>query len=198
MRFLAYIIVFLEGGALLSYEIMAAKMYTPHIGATLYVWTSILTLTLIALALSYRFSHHFIERKKWKILPLSLLISGIYIIGVVFSRNAILPLTYAMEIKSASLFTGLLLLLIPVFFMGLTSPLISAWLTDNQIDKSTDKAGNFAGFVYGIGTLSGVLFTLLCLFVLMPTIGVNNTVILLGLMLILAGIVSYFFIKIAK
>jgi predicted membrane-bound spermidine synthase len=198
MRFLAYIIVFLEGGALLSYEIMAAKMYTPHIGATLYVWTSILTLTLIALALSYRFSHHFIEKKKWKILPLSLLISGIYIIGVVFSRNAILPLTYAMEIKSASLFTGLLLLLIPVFFMGLTSPLISSWLTDNQIDKSTDKAGNFAGFVYGIGTLSGVLFTLICLFVLMPVVGVNNTIILLGLMLILAGIVSYFFIKMAK
>ena len=66
MRFLAYIIVFLEGGALLSYEIMAAKMYTPHVGATLYVWTSILTLTLVALALSYRFSQNIIQKKNYQ------------------------------------------------------------------------------------------------------------------------------------
>jgi predicted membrane-bound spermidine synthase len=198
MRLLAYILVFLEGGALLSYEIMAAKMYTPHIGATLYVWTSILTLTLIALAISYRASHYFIQKKKWKILPLSLVISGIYIIAMVFSRNTILPITYTMEIKSASLFAGLLLLLIPVFCMGLTSPIISAWLSENQTDKTPDKSGNFAGIVYGIGTLSGVSFTLICLFLLMPTIGVNFTVIVLGIMLILASVLSYFFIQKAK
>jgi predicted membrane-bound spermidine synthase len=198
MRLLAYILVFLEGGALLSYEIMAAKMYTPHIGATLYVWTSILTLTLIALALSYRASHYFIQKKKWKILPLSLVISGIYIISIVFFRNTILHITYTMEIKSASLFAGLLLVLIPVFCMGLTSPIISAWLTENQTDKTPDKSGNFAGLVYGIGTLSGVLFSLICLFLLMPTIGVNFTIILLGTMLFLASILSYFFIQKAK
>jgi predicted membrane-bound spermidine synthase len=103
-----------------------------------------------------------------------------------------------MEIKSASLFAGLLLLLIPVFCMGLTSPIISAWLTENQTDKTSDKSGNFAGIVYGIGTLSGVSFTLICLFLLMPTIGVNFTVIVLGIMLILASVLSYFFIQKAK
>jgi hypothetical protein len=82
--------------------------------------------------------------------------------------------------------------------MGLTSPIISAWLTENQTDKTPDKSGNFAGLVYGIGTLSGVLFTLICLFLLMPTIGVNFTIILLGTMLFLASILSYFFIQKAK
>ena len=96
MKLLAYIIVFLEGGALLSYEIMVAKMYTPHVGATLYVWTSILTLTLISLAISYRLSQYLVEKNKWNFLPLSLLISGLYILGVVFTRNEILPITYTM------------------------------------------------------------------------------------------------------
>jgi hypothetical protein len=195
MRFLAYLIVFLEGGALLSYEIMAAKMYTPHIGATLYVWTSILTLTLISLALSYRFSQNIIQKKQWKILPLSLVISGVYLILIVFTRNEILPVTYSMELKSASIFTGLILLLIPVFCMGLTSPMIAAWLTENQADNKTLKAGNHAGTVYGVGTLSGVLFTLLSLFVLMPNFGVNVTIIILSSMLLCAGGLSHFFIK---
>lgn len=193
MRFLAYIIVFLEGGALLSYEIMAAKMYTPHVGATLYVWTSILTLTLIALALSYRFSQNIIQKKNWKILPVSLLFSGAYLILVVFTRNELLPSTYTMEIRSAAIFTGLILLLIPVFCMGLTSPLISAWLTENQ-NNDNEKSGNYAGLVYGIGTLSGVLFTLLSLFIFMPNFGVNNTILILAVLLLIASAISYFLI----
>ena len=194
MRFLAYIIVFLEGGALLSYEIMAAKMYTPHVGATLYVWTSILTLTLIALALSYQFSQNFIQKKKWKILPLSLLISGVYLLIVVFIRNELLSYTYTMEIRSAAIFTGFILLLVPVFCMGLTSPMISAWITENH-KKDAQKPGSHAGLVYGIGTLSGVLFTLLSLLILMPNLGVNSTILFLGVLLILASLLSYFFIK---
>jgi hypothetical protein len=186
--------VFLEGGALLSYEIMAAKMYTPHVGATLYVWTSILTLTLIALALSYQFSQNFIQKKKWKILPLSLLISGVYLIIVVFTRNELLSYTYTMEIRSAAIFTGFILLLVPVFCMGLTSPMISAWITENHI-RDAQKSGSHAGLVYGIGTLSGVLFTLLSLFILMPNFGVNSTILFLGVLLILASLLSYFFIK---
>jgi hypothetical protein len=194
MRFLAYIIVFLEGGALLSYEIMAAKMYTPHVGATLYVWTSILTLTLVALALSYRFSQNIIQKKNWKFLPLSLLISGVYLILVVFTRNEVLPATYAMEIRSAAIFTGFVLLLLPVFCMGLTSPIISAWLTENH-SNNNQKSGNFAGLVYGIGTLSGVLFTLLSLFIFMPNFGVNSTILLLAVLLLIASLLSYFFIQ---
>ena len=194
MRSLAYIIVFLEGGALLSYEIMAAKMYTPHVGATLYVWTSILTLTLIALALSYQFSQNFIQKKKWKILPLSLLISGVYLLIVVFIRNELLSYTYTMEIRSAAIFTGFILLLVPVFCMGLTSPMISAWITENH-KRDAQKSGSHAGLVYGIGTLSGVLFTLLSLFILMPNFGVNSTILFLGVLLILASLLSYFFIK---
>lgn len=195
MKLIAYTIVFLEGGALLSYEIMAAKMYTPHVGATLYVWTSILTLTLISLAASYRISHRLIEKRRWNILPFSLLISGIYMLFIVFTRNEILALTYNMELKIASLFTGLVLLFIPVMCMGITSPLISSKLAQSGEANTNKTFGNFAGMVYGIGTLSGVILTLLCLFLLMPLMGVNYTIVLLAGMLILASMLSFYFIK---
>jgi hypothetical protein len=195
MKIIAYLIILLEGGALLSYELMAAKMYTPHVGSTLYVWTSILTLTLISLAISYRFSQFLIENKLWKILPVSLLISGLYILMIVYTRNEILALTYHMGLKVASLFTGIILLFIPIFCMGITSPMISVKLANIEKTNSDQNFGNSAGIIYGIGTLSGVISTLLCLFILMPWIGVNFVIVILALMLILSSILSYFLIK---
>jgi hypothetical protein len=195
MKIIAYLIILLEGGALLSYELMAAKMYTPHVGSTLFVWTSILTLTLISLAISYRFSQFLIENKLWKILPVSLLISGLYILMIVYTRNEILALTYHMELKVASLFTGIILLFIPIFCMGITSPMISVKLANIEKTNSDQNFGNSAGIIYGIGTLSGVISTLLCLFILMPWIGVNFVIVILALMLILSSILSYFLIK---
>ena len=195
MKLIAYLIVFLEGGALLSYEIMAAKMYTPHVGATLYVWTSILTLTLVSLAISYRISQFLIEKKQWKLLPFSLLISGTYILIIVFTRNEILAVTYHMELRVASLFTGMVLLFIPILCMGITSPMISARLTIKEETIANQNSGSSAGIIYGIGTLSGVLLTLFCLFFLMPLIGVNYTIVLLAGMLILSSILSFYLIK---
>lgn len=193
MKFIAYLIIFLEGGALLSYELMAAKMYTPHVGSTLYVWTSILTLTLVSLAISYRLSQFFIDKKKWGILPISLLIGGLYILLLVFTRNEILSLTYQMELKAASIFTGIILLFVPILCMGITSPMVSAKLA--SLEQTGQHVGNSAGIIYGIGTLSGVVLTLLCLFVLMPKIGVNFVIVILAFMLISSGVLSYFLIK---
>ncbi len=195
MKFLAYLIIILEGGALLSFELMAAKMYTPHVGSTIYVWTSILTLTLISLAISYRLSQLFINKKNWKILPISLLIAGLYILILVFTRNEILALTYHMELKAASIFTGIMLLFLPILCMGVTSPMISAKLASIEKSSSEPYYGNSAGIIYGIGTLSGVLTTLFCLFILMPRMGVNFTVVILAFMTILSGILSYFLIQ---
>lgn len=195
MKIIAYIIIIFEGGVLLSYELMAAKMYTPHVGSTLYVWTSILALTLISLALSYRISHYIIEKKSWKILPISLFISSIYILLIVYSRDEILSLTYQMEIRTASIYTGIVLLFIPILCMGITSPIISAKLAAIEEHNSKKQIGDSAGMIYGIGTLSGVILTLLCMFVFMPKIGVNSVIKILAMMLMFSAFLSYSLIK---
>ena len=52
-KIICLFIIALEGSALLSFEIIASRLYTPHLGGSIYVWTSILSMTLIALALGY-------------------------------------------------------------------------------------------------------------------------------------------------
>ena len=188
-KILFLIVVSLEGGALLSYEIMAAKLYTPHVGSTLYVWTSILTLTLVSLALAYKTSQYWSDKKDWKILTICLLIAGLYLLFILFTKESVLPLTYTMGIKTASIFTGVFILSIPVFCMGLTSPLVTALLS--EVKTSQGNTGKNAGLVYGIGTLSGIVFTLLCLFLLLPIVGVSVTIALLSLMLLIAAGISF-------
>ncbi len=192
-KFLFLLVVILEGGALLSYEIMAAKLYTPHVGATLYVWTSILTLTLISLAIAYRVSQYWSDKKNWKVLPISLLMAGLYLFIVLLTKETVLPLTYTMGIKSASIFTGIFILTIPVFCMGLTSPLVTALLTST--DNKEVNAGKNAGLVYGLGTLSGILFTLISLFVLLPAWGVSVSITFLASILLLAAGISFWLLK---
>jgi predicted membrane-bound spermidine synthase len=192
-KFLFLLVVILEGGALLSYEIMAAKLYTPHVGATLYVWTSILTLTLISLAIAYRVSQYWSDKKNWKVLPISLLMAGLYLFIVLLTKETVLPLTYTMGIKTASIFTGIFILTIPVFCMGLTSPLVTALLTST--DNKEVNAGKNAGLVYGLGTLSGILFTLISLFVLLPAWGVSVSITFLASILLLAAGISFWLLK---
>ena len=187
------LVVILEGGVLLAYEILASKLYTPHVGATLYVWTSILTLTLISLAIAYRISQFWSDKKKWKVVPIALAIAGVYLVLVLLTKESILPITYKMGIKTASIFTGVFILSIPVFCMGLISPMVTAFLTYS--DKTDINSGKNAGLVYGIGTLSGIIFTMLSLFILLPNVGVKMIIVGLASLLLIASGISFWLIR---
>ena len=48
-----YCTVFLTGAAVMVIELLGTRLIAPFYGASLYVWTSIISVTLIALALGY-------------------------------------------------------------------------------------------------------------------------------------------------
>ncbi|MGH8706047.1 MAG: fused MFS/spermidine synthase, partial [Burkholderiales bacterium] len=48
-----YCILFVSGAAVLALELLASRIMTPYFGVSLYIWTGILSITLIALALGY-------------------------------------------------------------------------------------------------------------------------------------------------
>ena len=50
---LLYLTLFISGGAVLSLELLASRILTPYFGVSLYIWTGILSITLVALALGY-------------------------------------------------------------------------------------------------------------------------------------------------
>ena len=50
---LLYTIIFISGGAILALELLASRIMTPYFGVSLYIWTGILSITLVSLALGY-------------------------------------------------------------------------------------------------------------------------------------------------
>src|SRR5262245_21438351 len=50
---LLHAILFLSGASVLALELLASRVMTPYFGVSLYIWTGILSITLVALALGY-------------------------------------------------------------------------------------------------------------------------------------------------
>src|SRR5512145_3028092 len=50
---LQFAIIFLTGAAILALELLASRIMTPYFGVSLYIWSGILSITLVSLALGY-------------------------------------------------------------------------------------------------------------------------------------------------
>jgi len=48
-----FALIFISGGAILALELLASRIMTPYFGVSLYIWTGILSITLISLAFGY-------------------------------------------------------------------------------------------------------------------------------------------------
>ncbi len=46
-------IIFITGGAILALELLASRILTPYFGVSLYIWSGILSITLVSLAAGY-------------------------------------------------------------------------------------------------------------------------------------------------
>ena len=61
-----YAILFLSGASVLALELLASRIMTPYFGVSLYIWTGILSITLIALApLALQIAHLLLSNLLW-------------------------------------------------------------------------------------------------------------------------------------
>jgi len=50
-----FFVLIIEGSSLMTVELLGAKLLAPFYGSSLYVWTAILSITIIGLTLGYHF-----------------------------------------------------------------------------------------------------------------------------------------------
>lgn len=185
-KFLLLIVSFIEGGSLMAFEILSSKLYTPYLGSSIYVWTAILTVTLVGLAIGYRLGGKYAENGASKKLLQALLAAAVLVGLSSFISKPVLEAMLSMDVKTASLFGGMVIIFLPVLAMGMVSPLIVGLLTSNGTRLSAAS-----GLVYGIGTLGGILLLLIATFFLIPAIGVKASTFVLGCLLIIAAIIVF-------
>ncbi|MCU0370301.1 MAG: fused MFS/spermidine synthase, partial [Bacteroidales bacterium] len=182
---LLYLIAFIEGGSVMAIELAGAKMIAPFFGTSLFVWASVLAVTLGGLAAGYfaggwaTFRFPAMKLLFWELLAGTLLIALMPFLAVKF-----MSLTGGLGLRMGSLFSSFSFMFLPLLLMGMVSPTIIQ--LQNKELKGTGKT---AGTVYAISTIGGITMTLLMGFYFLPELGIRISVfisaVLLGAMAVL-------------
>jgi MFS family permease len=180
-----YLIAFIEGGSVMAIELAGAKMIAPFFGTSLYVWASVLAVTLGGLAAGYFAggwaTYRFPAMKLlfWELLAGTLLIALMPFLAVRF-----MSVTGGLGLRLGSLLSSVSFMFLPLLCMGMISPTIIQLRNLNV--KGTGKT---TGTIYAISTVGGILMTLLMGFYFLPEWGIRISVFftafLLGSMVIL-------------
>ena len=175
-------IIVLEGAALLSFEILASRLYTPFLGSALHVWTSILTMTLLALAFGYYAGGRVKHKQIQRYLIAGLFAASVFVLISPYTATFVLTQSIDLSIEMASIVAGACIILPPIFLLGLVSPMVTKYISDDL--------GKNAGLVFGVGTLSGVISTLLFVHLIIPRIGVRNSITFIACIVFIAALLT--------
>ena len=187
-------IIFFTGAVVLSLELLASRIMTPFFGVSLYIWTSILSVTLIFLAIGYQFGGWITSKiapKYYKELFLFIpFVSSIFIIISSIAYPILLPGLITQNLLLGSFIASSLLLAIPLVLMSSLNPILISIIKDEDNESSDSKSG-FVLFVSTIGSVFGVIFTAL---VLIPNLTNFSSFILNAVFLTIYNLIIYFLI----
>lgn len=164
-------LIFAEGATVMAVELCGAKLMAPVYGNSLYVWATILAITLSALAFGYYAGGVLTKRiTLTQTLYNVITFACISIALMPFIAAYILPHVSYLPFTAAVIISACLLIMAPVFFLGCTSPLFIRINSD-----SLETAGLVSGKVYALSTIGGIISTFICGFIFIPSLGLKTT-----------------------
>lgn len=171
---------FICGAIIMVVELLGSRVIGPPFGVSLFVWTSLITVTLVSLALGYWIGGRVSDIKNSPAALFTIiLVSGICLLFIPLIKGAIIEQTLKLGLRAGSLASSVILFGPPLFFLGMVAPYtVKLYMTD------TEKVGKTVGWLYAISTCGSFLGTVLTGFLLIPNLGVNNIIYLSSLTLI--------------
>ena len=203
---LLHAIIFISGGAILALELLASRIMTPYFGVSLYIWTGILSITLVALAIGYWLGGRLAARRTPgghaaghsagpSPLQLFALMPAIAAAGLVAACLAY-PQTFDALARGSLVYGAfaacMVLLFVPLVAASAMNPLLVALVARRRERAQLADAG--AGEVFFVSTLGSVAGVVVTAFGLIPYVSnfaaVLGVAIVLGLLTIACVIVE--------
>jgi predicted membrane-bound spermidine synthase len=175
-------------------ELTAARAMAPVFGTSIYTWTNVILVVLLALSLGYWWGGWLADRRPdATVLGKILIIAGLLSIPAPFLviplGDALLPAPTSLtpfwaqaHLERSSLVVTLALFAPPLIFMGMVGPFVVRLLVDSGLD-----GGRASGRALAVGTLGSLLGTWLPAHVLLDWLGVRQTLLAASVLLILVG-----------
>lgn len=173
IRFL-YATAAINGAAILVVEILGAKMLSPFMGTSHFVWTAQIGVTLVALAAGYYLGGRWVDASpNLANLYYAVLAAAVYLCATI---PLVKPVCFAclnMNLAVGSLLASAFLFLVPLALLAMTLPFLTRVLT-----QTVDEVGGNVGRLSAISTIGSVAGTSLIGYVLIPN--VHNSVTMLA------------------
>lgn len=172
--------LFVAGAAVMILQIVGTRIIGPHFGAGLSVWTALITVTLVALAMGYFLGGILADRyplPRWFAGVLLAAAAAIALVPVL--RAPVTDLGWSIGIRGGSLLAATILFLPALVLLGMASPYCIRLEA-----RGVSDAGRSAGRLYAISTAGSVAGAVLAGYVLVPMLRIP--VLLAGLSAVLA------------
>lgn len=183
-----YCTVFLTGAAVMVIELLGTRLIAPFYGASLYVWTSVISVTLIALALGYFVGGRWADRAEKTGLALIIALSGLLTLVIPWITGPVLLATDPLGLRMGTFVSTLVLFTPSLFMLGMIGPFAVKLAT-----ASLEAIGTSAGSIFAVSTVGSVIGTLFLGFYLFPQVGSREIFMGLGITLLTLALgVAYF------
>ncbi len=186
--------IFITGAAVLVVEVLALRILSPYYGNTIFSASSVMGVILLALSLGYYWGGKLADRR-----PNFIWFYGIILLGALFIWllqifiKLVLPLIgYNMSIMWGPLVTSLIMFFVPSLLLGTLSPYA---IKLQQVLHPEAGIGSLSGQAFFWSTCGSIIGSLLTGFVLIPYLGVDKIIIIVGLVLVVLSLVPLLFLK---
>jgi predicted membrane-bound spermidine synthase len=181
--FLWLVTATLTGAIIMALELVAFRLYAPYFGYSIYVWGSMISVVMLALAVGYALGGWLADRSSSAaILYFIILGSGLYQLGVILVVRPILRWLWQSGEFFGTSVASLIIFVPTMTALAVTSPFVIRLLA------RVGHIGVTAGRVYALSTAGSIAGVLVTSFFLVPRFGTRMTLqILCALTLIIAG-----------
>lgn len=188
-RFLPYLLLtaILCGGLIMVIEVLGSRIIGPFFGVSLFVWTSLIAVTLIALATGYAVGGLLADRYPSADALYSIIITAaLFTLLIPWLTTPVLALTLPLGLRAGAFVSTTLLFGPSLLLLGCVSPYLVKVAT-----REMTNLGRTVGGFYALSTLGSVIGTVLTGFILIAYVSVSDIFYGIGTILLLIGI-GYF------
>jgi spermidine synthase len=182
-------IVFVCGAALMSLEIVAARVLAPALGNSIFVWGSVISSVMVALSLGYWIGGHLADRfGASRTLAPVIAAAGVLTVVVPMVSSPVLPWAADLGPQVGALAASALIFFAPSLLMAMVTPLGLRLAAT----KGLAHIGRSAGALSSISTAGSILGTLGTSFWLIPLLSLEPLIVSIGFVLLAASAVALF------
>jgi spermidine synthase len=180
-----------SGAMVMVVEVLGSKVIGPVFGVSLFVWTSLIAVTLVALAGGYALGGVLADRHPSADALYGILAAaGVLVLLVPFAKSGVLRLCQPLGLRLGALASAALLFGPPLLLLGFVSPYLVRLAA-----RELDRIGRTVGVFYSVSTLGSFAGTVLAGFYLLAYFGVSRIFQLVGALLVALAVAYFVFFR---